>query len=60
MGFRMPCWQVVMIVAIVVGAATYAYIIGGICGILTQINARQSAFNQSMDSLNHFLLEKEP
>ena len=50
--------KVFIMIAMVVGAATYAYIIGGICGILTQINARESAFNQAMDSLNSFLKEK--
>jgi len=47
-----------IILAMGIGGAVYAYIIGGVCGVLAGLNARSTDFHKKMDTLNEFLRGK--
>jgi len=40
-----------------VGAGTYAYMVGAICGIVASMDPLSAEFNQTMDSLNAYMRE---
>lgn len=46
------------IVAAIVGASLYAYLVGAVCGILMHMGKATQAFYQEMDLLNAFMRDK--
>jgi len=50
--------RVFVLFAMLVGAGTYAYIVGGVCEAVSAISHSSRKFNHTMDHLNAFLREK--
>eukprot|EP00898_Chlorokybus_atmophyticus_P002905 jgi/Chlat1/3615/Chrsp237S00261 len=46
-----------VIVAMMLGASVFAYIVGSVCGIVASMNQRETAFYSLMDTLNAFIRE---
>lgn len=49
--------EVVAIVIMIISGAIYAYVIGAICGIVSQMDPATQHYNQTMDQLNGFMEE---
>lgn len=49
--------RVLAIICMVLGAGTYAYMVGAICGIVASMDPLGAEFNQTMDSLNDYMSE---
>jgi potassium voltage-gated channel Eag-related subfamily H protein 7 len=47
------------IFCMLVGAGTYAYMVGAICGIVASMDPLGAEFNQTMDSLNAYMREAD-
>lgn len=50
--------RVYAVFAMLAGASLYAYIVGGVCGIVATMDADTTEFYQRMDGLNAFMQEK--
>ncbi|KAK3238061.1 hypothetical protein CYMTET_51902 [Cymbomonas tetramitiformis] len=50
--------RVYAVFAMLTGASLYAYIVGGVCGIVATMDADTTEFYQRMDGLNAFMQEK--
>ena len=46
-----------MVVCFVLAGSIYAYVIGAICGIVSQMDPATQHYNQTMDQLNGFMEE---
>ncbi|EQC26951.1 hypothetical protein SDRG_15282 [Saprolegnia diclina VS20] len=49
-----PGERALSIVCMVLGGGTYAYVVGGVCRILSAMDAATSEFHQTIDTLNEF------
>ncbi|KDO19883.1 hypothetical protein SPRG_14726 [Saprolegnia parasitica CBS 223.65] len=49
-----PSERALSIVCMVLGGGTYAYVVGGVCRILSAMDAATSEFHQTIDTLNEF------
>lgn len=47
--------RICLIFAMLLGASVYAYVVGNICDIMGTLNARDSEFQEMMDSVNRFI-----
>jgi len=51
--------RVLAIFCMILGAGTYAYMVGAICGIVASMDQLSTEFNQTMDSLNDYMREMD-
>ncbi|WZN64952.1 voltage-gated ion channel protein [Chloropicon roscoffensis] len=51
--------RVYLIIAMLFGASMQAYVVGSICGIISNLNQTSGEFNQVMDALNAFISENK-
>ena len=51
--------RVYLIFAMLFGASMQAYVVGSICGIISNLNQRSGEYNQVMDALNAFISENK-
>lgn len=49
--------QILCVLAMLVGASTYAYVIGNVCGVIALMDQATSKYNQQMDELNLYMAE---
>ena len=47
-----------LVVAMLLGASVYAYVVGSICGIIASMNQKETEFQETMDQLNNFIREQ--
>jgi hypothetical protein len=51
--------QFLCVIAMLLGASTYAYVIGTVCGVIALMDQATSKFNQQMDELNLYMEENQ-
>ena len=49
-----PGEHITVIIGMFVGAGTFAYLVGAICGILAQMDEATANYNGGLDKLNYF------
>ena len=51
--------QFLCVISMLLGASTYAYVIGTVCGVIALMDQATSKFNQQMDELNLYMEENQ-
>jgi potassium voltage-gated channel Eag-related subfamily H protein 7 len=51
--------QFLCVISMLIGASTYAYVIGTVCGVIALMDQATSKFNQQMDELNLYMEENQ-
>lgn len=50
--------RIVAVICMLTGGGIYAYVVGGVCQVVTSLDASKTQFHQNMDTLNEYVLKK--